>query len=303
MHHKNQKSRIMNRRSAAFTLVELLVVITIIGILIALLLPAVQSAREAARSLQCSNNLKQIGLALQNYHETKQVFPYDSGGAGGYWGWSTMILPFLEQSGLYDQINLNHPWTVPDSSLGPGVHNDPLRKTHISGYQCPSGQPNQLVTCCSGIPGEADVAETKYAAVATSQPIPWALTSTGDGVMFNNSRIAISDIKDGTSNTLMATEVEFDQDTDTLRTNATYCPGRKCFIGLPWAGQNSVTTAYGINGDTHFLNPGPQSRHPGGANFVFCDGHVAFISQNINQATLAALTTRAGGETLGLGEY
>jgi prepilin-type processing-associated H-X9-DG protein len=282
--------------------VELLVVITIIGILIALLLPAVQSAREAARGMQCKNNLKQLSLALLNYHETRQVFPYESGGAAGnWWGWSTMILPYVEQSGLYDQINFRYPCSTPDP---PGVQNNTLMKTFIAAYQCPSAPPNQWVTAFGGIAGEADAAETKYVAVATSQSIPDALTSTGDGVMYNNSRTTIADIKDGTSNTFIVSEVDFDQDTDTLKTlYPSYCPGGKCFIGEGWMSQNSVSTGYGINGNTHILNPGPQSRHPNGVNFAFCDGHVAFVNDTINQAVLAALTTRAGGETLGVGEY
>jgi len=145
------KKRIAPR---GFTLVELLVVITIIGILIALLLPAVQAAREAARRMQCTNNLKQFGLALHNYHLTHKVFPYGAGGGGTWWSWSALILPFIEQNAIYDQIDFDKPY----NAVHP-VNND-VMKNFIAAYQCPSAPPNVLCACCSGIPGHEDTAET-----------------------------------------------------------------------------------------------------------------------------------------------
>src|SRR5947209_4247938 len=124
----------MRRRRRAFTLIELLVVITIIGVLIALILPAVQAAREAARKAQCSNNLKQMGLALHNYHGTHNVLPsgyvYQKGYAVGGFGWASMILPHMEQSPLYASINFSLPAWSSDNATA--------CVTTVNSYQCPT---------------------------------------------------------------------------------------------------------------------------------------------------------------------
>ncbi len=119
-----------SRKLRGFTLVELLVVIAIIGILIALLLPAVQAAREAARRSQCSNNLKQIGLALHNYHDTMNVFPPGSINGNNELGWTVFILPYIEQSALYDQVNFNQ--------AARGNIDSTEARTRIETYLCPS---------------------------------------------------------------------------------------------------------------------------------------------------------------------
>jgi len=122
-----------------FTLVELLVVIAIIGILIALLLPAVQAAREAARRMQCSNNLKQLGLALHIYHDTYKVFPYAAGGGGTYWSWSTLMLSSIEAQTTYDRIDFEYPYNAGPSNDAIKANNEAMR-TFLNVYQCPSAE-------------------------------------------------------------------------------------------------------------------------------------------------------------------
>ena len=136
MCRSNLKSEIHNRKSAGFTFVELLVVITIIGILIALLLPAVQAAREAARRMQCTNNLKQIGLALHGYHATHEQLPYGSSYPVTFNGtWAAFILPYLEQQGLFDSFNFNKP--IYDAA------NQQAVTTVVAAYICPTDPQSQ----------------------------------------------------------------------------------------------------------------------------------------------------------------
>jgi prepilin-type N-terminal cleavage/methylation domain-containing protein/prepilin-type processing-associated H-X9-DG protein len=317
-----QQSSIGNRKTSGFTLVELLVVITIIGILIALLLPAVQSAREAARRSQCGNNLKQIGLACLNYHNSRNVFPYGRGSNGLTWGWSAFILPFMEQGSLEGSINYQHAYYKLDSDSH--TQNNVLMRMLLPAYQCPSAEPNVLANCCSGLTGVYGngyhAGGTNYSAVATHTADVYRDDTGGkaipepyhSGVMYLNSATRIDDIKDGTSNTLLVGET-IPNPNDPDFNDSRYCPNRQCGVGKFWAAENTQTTAYGINAGTVYGTSGVESRHPNGAQFVFADGHVAFFEQTVKRSILYSLTTRAegkdaygdpfGGELEGIGQY
>ena len=303
-----------------FTLVELLVVITIIGILIALLLPAVQAAREAARRLQCANHFKQVGLALHNYHSAKGCFPVGVFNNTGF-SWSAFILPYLEHETVFDMIDFNG-----DYFGGSGATMNPTRQagsTFIAEYLCPSDpHGKELVSVASagsvGPDPREDSARTNLVGVADSiqyeHPVYWGYFDrypTVDGV-FGGALVAvsgaagvtqpcrISDIKDGTSNTLMVGEV----------TGA----GEGTYSSHVWPGGNLLATIDGINGihtvigGTYpvvggFYATGFASFHPGGCNFELADGSVHFISQNIAQAVLSALTTRNGPSPRNIKEF
>ena len=316
-----------------FTLVELLVVIAIIGILVAMLLPAVQSAREAARRVHCENNLKQLGIALHNYHITHGRFPY-----ANYWptslgdpaerrklgfGWSTLILDYIEANDEKGLIDFNYAMNTPQ--------NECAMKTFFPFYQCPSAPVNLLVTCCIGVQGNNladcdligpgwhsadDAAETNYAAVATHCDIPRGDTyhkcpngrRSDTGVIHSNvgKTLAglgrkISEITDGTSQTFLLAEVDYPFDDDPFRKvhyASSDCPRGKCNIGSPWMCCNHVTTAHGINGHNWWQHGGVYSHHPGGAHFTYADGHVSFHVESIDQELLEALSTREGGEVV-----
>lgn len=318
-----------------FTLIELLVVIAIIAILIALLLPAVQQAREAARRSTCKNNLKQMGLALHNYHETHNIFPndvwtYDPGGAGAAprnYTWITLILPFLEQAPLYNQINFSTPM------LGQSGPAGPIQATKIPVLHCPSDQDHD--------PSARDgFATTNYAG---SQGFDWwrRPNQVHTGVFTLQSKVRIRDITDGTTTTIAVGEVAQNGHTGGGRTcgagrlrdgggEAVY---RMAFIAhthltvMNASGYSLLLpdgTSAGEGGEfyktapyswgpvyiaAHCLNsdwPGPGSVHQGGAHFMMCDGSVRFVSENIdyhgdhNQSTGApslwmSLNTIAGG--------
>ncbi|MBN1394800.1 MAG: DUF1559 domain-containing protein [Pirellulales bacterium] len=285
----------------AFTLVELLVVITIIGILIALLLPAVQAAREAARRAQCSNNMKQIGLALHLYHEVHGVFPPGGGvqfpGGGVAWEWSALVLPHMEQEAISKTIDFTFPynWT----------QNVDMIRTFVYTYICPSTRPPVLVTCCSHIPGPDDAAPTHYAGVSTHEQVDYGVTTTGSGCIFGASKISMRDVTDGTSQSLLLAERDYYPDDDPWKTTyaSIHCPNAVCNAGNLWAGGAKVTTYYGINKGLNAQQAGVASPHSGGSHVSFADAHVAFLNETIDQNVLIALTTRNGGELIDGTDY
>ena len=241
-----------NPRATGFTLVELLVVITIIGILIALLLPAVQAAREAARRMQCANSFRQVGLALHNYHSAKGSFPpgqFDPRsklGAPEFFGWSVYVLPYLEQQAVYDMFNFNSPNNFFYVYNPPTAKNREASGTFITAYMCPSDPQQRQWNMVSdggqvGPDPDDDAAMTDMCAVADSvasnsgppyyPPIQFPQVN---GVFGANTPCTIADIRDGTSNTLAIGEVT-GKGPDTHR-------------GHIWAANNILSTFDGING-------------------------------------------------------
>ena len=306
----------MGRRDSryrhGFTLVELLVVIAIIAILIALLLPAVQAAREAARRTHCSNNLKQIGIALHNYHSARRTFPmgdlyvhwqFNPLGLEEYYakGWGICILPYMEQA------ELSNLYGVEDGIWGVyGPSQIDLGLNRIEQYQCPSDSQDELMfvgsnanvytNCPTGIcfyktnvGGVADTTRRWKPGHGLYQ----CITVIGDGMLFNVLSVKIRDVYDGTSNTLMVGEITGDE--------------QGSHQGVNWTHSNVFSTLNGINGPAtipgegfyqRVEEPSFSSYHPGGCHFLRADGSVHFESENIDQAILAALTTRAGGEVI-----
>ncbi len=307
----------MRLRRSGFTLIELLVVIAIIAVLIALLLPAVQQAREAARRTQCKNNLKQMGLALHNYHDTFLCFPpgYVGSPAGNDcasshpaapgWGWAVAILPYIDQGPLFSQLDAGGvKQAVCDAPTGaqssPAVGNPALQRTLITAYLCPSATDPDQNPC--RVAGSAH-AKSNYAGVAG---MDWSGIDpvTGFKAMFvdgTKAVIRIRDCTDGTSNTVAVGE-KFRRDLDanfTVQTAGEY-------YGAMWVGvtpDTQISSAVGrlaLAGSSYAVNGGSvnafASRHVGGAHFLLTDGSVRFISENADQNTLSYLGTMNDGQ-------
>jgi prepilin-type N-terminal cleavage/methylation domain-containing protein len=263
-----------------FTLVELLVVIAIIGILVALLLPAVQAAREAARRSQCVNNLKQWGLAVQNYHDIYQRIPTGIT-VPGQWSFRAMMLPQVEAKNTWDNIDFNYQPHCFAASAAAGANNP--SDDSIPVYFC-SSDPNSKKVFKNYF--GADYMPTEYMGVSGGTP-----DTAFDGAFYVNSGLGLADFTDGTSNTLIIGERGIPDD---------------LFWGWATCGATSydiyISMQYGFSKGkasnpidlSHFW-----SYHPGGAQFVLCDGSARFISYNINYQTLLALATRNKGEVVG----
>lgn len=320
-----------------FTLVELLVVIAIIGVLVGLLLPAVQAARESARRMQCSNNLKQMGLAMHNYESTYKKLPsammgsnsrtgQPSGEQDDGYSWAVAILPFLEQSSLYSQLDATtRAAGIPLGTYGalkryrsanPSNPVIPGGQTKVAVFRCPSSGLPDIVPATWTIPGAANAvppnANQPCVGYATNDYKGAGGSNRGDfGVLHklweNPSNTAFGDITDGLSNTLLIAESTYL--TGNNRTTPTSFEDWPIWIGGPNTDESirtngrfsspincqckPSTMVLAINDDCAF------SYHTGGAQFAMCDGSVHFISENLSQQTNSDLNDKNDGSVLG----
>jgi prepilin-type N-terminal cleavage/methylation domain-containing protein/prepilin-type processing-associated H-X9-DG protein len=298
---------------AGFTLIELLVVIAIIAILIGLLLPAVQKVREAAARTQCVNNLKQVGLALHNYHDANSKFPpgyasaYDASGndTGPGWGWAAHVLPQMEQDNLFRQIDLKQPVEA--------AANAPARVVIVKSFLCPSDTPPQQAFPVGPRSAIAQLTSTTCTVAPANYVGNYGVGEPGvdgDGVFFRNSTVRIADITDGTSSTLMVGERSF-RDAESTWVGAVTGSGQGPTPGspLPVQVENASNFVLAHTGETFQGPANPQeinhytARHTGGGNFAFADGHVAYLSRSTTYATYKALSTRSKGEVISTGDY
>jgi prepilin-type processing-associated H-X9-DG protein/prepilin-type N-terminal cleavage/methylation domain-containing protein len=286
------RTRPSARRPRAFTVVELLVVVAIIGALVALLLPAVQAAREAERRSRCQNNLRQLGVALATYEERVHALPMGclecriTPPAPGepfkpqrFTAWTVHLLPHLEQQALYDAYDFNVPaYAAPNRTVG---------STDLAVFLCPSTEPDVRASTTNLWRG---MAFTDYGGIygvegaGRSHPDLTAIQGLNEqslGVLVYEEAVAVREISDGLSRTVAVAETLHRREAETE-----WAFGHNLFA------QDGATP---VNGDSGLSND-IGSPHPGGASSAFCDGHVAFLPDETPQDILNALLTRAGEE-------
>ncbi|MEX0792002.1 MAG: DUF1559 domain-containing protein [Pirellulaceae bacterium] len=331
-------TRPSTRARAGFTLVELLVVIAIIGVLVALLLPAVQQAREAARRMQCSNNLKQLGLAFHNYHDTVGKLPpmyiqlVPSTDNEGHWAWSAFLLPYLEQGNTYDAMQPNT--RRPSASIGV---NPQVFQSGNDAFRCPSDtgpvfhdaalEAGYAIQADGG--GNTGVALSNYvvsvniANVRQRKSTDGRTGTTGNiGPFYRDSSTGFHEIIDGLSHTLLAGErawqrggVRNSAGTLYVVRDANGNGPSATDVGASW-NQGVVSIAGSVRYPINVVLTAPSgersmafsSHHPGGAQFVLGDGAVRFISETVElnndgawtpNSVLEALVGMADGEVVG----
>jgi prepilin-type N-terminal cleavage/methylation domain-containing protein/prepilin-type processing-associated H-X9-DG protein len=331
-HFEFLKESFMAAKKQGFTLVELLVVIAIIGVLVSLLLPAVQAAREAARRMQCSNNLKQISLAVHNYNDTHNAFP-----VGAYsccWGtWLVALLPYIEQQPMFDnysyfgsvqnQAGNNYAQTDGSTRYG-GVPNRPVTQRQLAAYSCPSDTTTAAPNVYSGITFHNYVGN--YGNTTLGRRLVHGVDTMGNenryhGAPFvfvgawnsNPQVVRFRDVMDGLSNTLLFSETVQGRDGD-LRGFAWWNGGSHFSTFLtPNTPQPDVLENIAYCRPANRMNPpctGPtaenpssiaaRSRHPGGVMGSFCDGSVRFFPNTVHIDTWRWLGSAYGNETINM---
>lgn len=305
------KSKRKRPGCSAFTLVELLVVIAVIGVVVALLLPAIQAARESARKTQCANNLKQIGLGMQSYVVNHKSFPpgyvsrllanLDDAGPG--WGWASMIMPFLEEVELHKQIDFSV--SIHKAAVAP------VRLTRVPLFACPSDgtfSPIIDIPSASSTLIICRMAASNYVANAgTIRPTCKICRDAFDGVFGRNRAIKPKELQDGLSKTLAVGEratywtpaalwgvVPNSKVLDNRKPGA-FAGGPAYVLGTTFnEGFNIETSTEMAHGTESTFAESFGSRHPGGAFFLFCDAGVRFVWEDADPAILNALSTRDG---------
>ena len=307
----------IDRTAKGFTLVELLVSIAIVGILIALLLPSVQGAREVARRVQCASNLRQVGIALHNHVDSRKAFPASGwtiaspqNPTGSYLGWQATVLVHLEQSQVAIGYDRNKHWWADSNLL--------LGRIPISVYQCPSvpltERPRSLVAKPPrpAVVLDSPLGATDYAAIigirASIAPQTYVSTESTRSVMFRNSATRFADITDGTSHTVMVVESSArpavfrqarlvrdagnDQGNGWVDSEGGFSLDGSDASGTR-LGQGPSVTPYAMNRTNENE---PYSFHSGGVHFLYADGRIEFTDESIDLLIAAGLCTRSAGE-------
>jgi len=327
----SMNASVTRHRRQAFTLVELLVVIAIIGVLVALLLPAVQAAREAARRSQCGNNMKQIGLAMHNYHDTLSTFPAGAFNLREAWpsngtNWRTLILPYIEQNNLYDNLSFTDTSHFMAGGAAGGnalLGNEALDNLVLDAYRCPStvleeigGHNNTkaMNACYVGIQGAARPVPGDNPDIGTKDcGQGW---SCNNGILAANQAFRMASITDGTSNTMIVAEQSalvggvnrtsnyygawygsrHSKPVDSpLGCGDLWQTGTTCVRFAP----NSQVVQTGATDTMYRNNTHINSLHPGGIMAANADGSIKFIPETIDFLTLKRLACRYDGQPLG----
>lgn len=324
-------ARLSGARRSGFTLIELLVVIAIIAVLIALLLPAVQSAREAARRAQCVNNMKQLGLAMHNYHDVVGSFPTSFwrntananpndplGNGTNRHSWFAMILPYIEQTNLYNSINF--------SVSVNGPINDTGTMTPVNAFMCPS-DPSPTISAFARVDAGVgknsnsgpkmdyagnfgdnhndDATWWTFPNLPTARDNGFGENKTQTGIMCRSGgTTSMRDITDGTSNTFAAGEVLYETNDwwTWANPNGSTC-GTSCPICYMRVTQHAGDAGSAIDSRNWRVGFGFRSQHPGIVNFLMCDGSVKAIKCSVSRVTYRALSTRNQGEVISSDSY